>query len=298
MALEIKPLTPTLGAEVIGADLTNLDDDSFAEIFDAFVAHSVIFFRDQPELTPDQHMAFGRRFGEIHIHPFERLAGTNVDDPHRGMLRIRVTAESEVAAGNRWHSDVSCDEEPPQASILQLHEIPPSGGDTLFSSLYAAYDALSPRMKQMLDGLTALHSGEHSYRHLFKVKTLDANATWPEVDHPIVRRHVDSGRPALFVDREFTDSVNDLPKEEGKALLEFLLAHTERANFQCRFRWTENAIAVWDNRSALHHAMWDYWPAERRGNRVTVKGERPEMWRLDNDTIPEQRPRNTVRLTA
>lgn len=298
MALEVTALTPTLGAEVGGADLTDLGDDQFDEIFEAFVSHSVIFFRDQPALTPEQHFAFAERFGEIHIHPFERLSDRGGTGDRAGMLNIRTTAESTVAAGNRWHSDVSCDEEPPQASILQLHRIPPVGGDTLFSSMYAAYDSLSDRMKQLLDGLTARHSGEESYRKLFKAKIVDPGGTWPEADHPVVRRHVDSGRPALYVDREFTESINDLPKEEAASILEFLFRHIERVNFQCRFRWTPNAIAVWDNRAVLHHAMWDYWPNERSGRRITVKGERPVMWRLDHDSVPAGRNGNTVKLTA
>lgn len=297
MSIEITPLTPTLGAEISGADLVNLDDDTFTQVFTAFVEHSVIFFRDQPELTVEQHVALAERFGPIHIHPFERLAGRSPDIEQTGLIRIRTTAESSVAAGNRWHSDVSCDELPPQASILQLHEIPPVGGDTLFASLYAAYNALSDRMKQLVDGLTARHSGEDSYRKLFKVQTLDPASTWPEVDHPVVRHHPDSGRPALYVDREFTESINNLPKEEGRALLEFLFEHTERANFQCRFRWTENAIAIWDNRCALHHAMWDYFPHERRGHRISVVGERPVMWHLDEDEAPAP-VQPGVRLTA
>ncbi len=298
MALEASALTPTLGAEITGADLANLDDAQFERIFELFVEHSVIFFRDQPALTVDQHFAFAERFGPIHVHPFERLTDRGDEAGRLGRLRIRTTADSQVAAGNRWHSDVSCDAEPPQASILQLTDIPPVGGDTLFASMYAAYDALSDRMKRMLDGLTARHSGEESYRKLFKAKTVDPTATWPESDHPVVRRHADSGRPAIYVDREFTESINDLPKEEAKALLEFLFHHIERANFQCRFRWTPNAIAVWDNRAVLHHAMWDYWPHERLGHRITVVGEKPIAWRLDHDRIPTGREGNTVRLTA
>lgn len=298
MAIAVEPLTPTLGAEIRGADLLAMDDRQFDEIFQAFVEHSVIFLLDQPALTVDQHLAFARRFGPVHVHPFARLGSNRSDDGALGVLRIHTTADTTVAAGNRWHSDVSCDTEPPQASILQLHEIPPVGGDTLFASTYAAYDALSDRMKQLLDGLTAHHSGEDAYRKLFRAKTTDPNATWPTADHPIVRRHVDSGRPALYVNREFTESINDLPKEEGRALLEFLFEHTERANFQCRFRWSENAIAIWDNRCVLHHAMWDYWPHVRRGNRISVQGEKPQSWQLGIDRIPEGRSGNTVRLTS
>lgn len=295
MAITIAPLTPTLGAEVSGLHVLDMSDHDFTTLFDAFTTHSVIFLRDQPALTEQQHYDFASRFGPIHVHPFTRESGKDLDDPFPGILRMHTTEASRVASGNRWHSDVSCDEMPPQASILQLHEIPELGGDTLFSSLYAAYETLSPQMKSYLDGMTAHHSGEDSYRKLFE-RTTAPGGSWPEADHPIVRRHPDSGRPALYVDREFTEAINDVPKEEGKALLDFLLAHTERANFQCRFQWTVNAIAIWDNRCVLHHAMWDYWPQERRGRRVSVQGEKPEMWHLASDPA-DGPPGNAVRLT-
>jgi taurine dioxygenase len=292
MSLTINALTPNLGVEVHGVDVTAMSDGEFDQLFQAFTDYSVIFLLDQPELSAEQHSQFAQRFGDIHVHPAAR--DRPAESP--GLMKMQTNRETRVAAGNRWHSDVSCDRQPPQASILQLSKIPPVGGDTLFASLYAAYDALSDRMKVMLDGLTALHSGEESFRHLFKFKAADATSSWPENDHPIIRKHPDSGRPVLFVDREFTKSINDLPKEEGKALLEFLFAHSERADFQCRFRWSQNAIAVWDNRCVLHHAMWDYWPQERQGRRISVVGERPIMWRLGEDDArqPEQ---SNVRLT-
>jgi taurine dioxygenase len=292
MALSINPLTPTFGAEIEGLDVSNLDASQFDELFQAFVDYSVIFLRDQPVLTPAQHTEFAQKFGPIHVHPAAR--GREAEFP--GAMNMRTDKDSRVAAGNRWHSDVSCDAQPPQASILQLHAIPPVGGDTLFASTYAAYAALSDRMKTMLDGLTALHSGEEPFRHVFQFAAQDGSTRWPEHDHPIIRKHADSLRPALYVDREFTKSINGLPKEEGKALLEFLFSHVERVDFQCRFRWSENAIAIWDNRCALHHAVWDYWPEERSGRRISVVGEEPLAWRLDADNAPT-RSSSEVRLT-
>ena len=292
MQLETRALTPTIGAEIIGADLIDLFDERFEEIRGAFIEHSVIFFRDQPALTPAQQIAFAKRFGPIHVHPAAR--GHEAEYP--GLMKLRTTEETRVAAGNRWHSDVSCDEEPPYATILQLHQVPANGGDTLFASMYAAYAALSTRMKGLLQGLTAHHSGEGPYRRLFKLKAMDPGASWPEADHPVVRRHPDSDRPALYVNREFTERLNDLPRLEAKALLDFLFDHVEQVAFQCRFQWTQNAIAVWDNRCVLHHAIWDYWPAERSGHRVTVRGERPVSWEGDAD---DQVARSTnVRLSA
>ncbi|MEL7157937.1 MAG: TauD/TfdA family dioxygenase [Actinomycetota bacterium] len=292
MSLTIEPLTPAFGAEIGGIDVVDLSDAEFGELFEAFARFGVVFLRDQRPLTAEQHLAFARRFGEIHVHPAAR--GRPAEFP--GRIELRTTEDSRVAAGNRWHSDVSCDALPPQASILQLHEIPPVGGDTLFASLSAAYDALSDRMKVLLDGLTALHSGEEAFRHLFRFQQTDPGGRWPEHDHPVVRRHPDSGRPVLFVDREFTKKINDLPKDEGRAILEFLFDHTERVDFQCRFRWSTDAIAIWDNRCVLHHALWDYWPAERQGHRISVVGEKPEMWRPDVHTVPPHPA--TVKLTA
>lgn len=275
----IKPVTPVIGAEILDVDAANLSDAEFTELFQAFIDHSVIFLKGQRALSAEEHRDFAQRFGPIHVHPAAR--GREAAIP--GAMKMKTHAESEVAAGNRWHSDVSCDAQPPQASILQLHSLPEYGGDTLFSSLYAAYDTLSDRMKQYLDGLTALHSGEEPFAHLFKFERLQSTTPWPESHHPIIRKHKDSGRPALFINREFTKKIDDLPKEEGKALFEFLCDHVERVDFQCRFRWEENDIAIWDNRCVLHHAIWDYWPEERIGRRISVVGEAPEPWILGQD---------------
>ena len=293
MSIEVKPLTPAFGAEIEGVDLASSSAADFDEVLEIFSKYGVIFFRDQNKLSEEAHINLARRFGEIHIHPAARGKG---EDPS-GLLKMKTNKESKVAAGNRWHSDVSCDEFPPYASILQLHETPSSGGDTLFASLCAAYDALSSRMKIMLDGLSALHSGEEPFRHLFKFENHQEGQGWPENDHPLIREHLPSGRPALFVDREFTKKINELPKDEGKALLDFLFAHTERVDFQCRFQWTPNAIAIWDNRCVLHHALWDYWPEQRSGCRVTTVGEKPVAWRLSDHT-ETQKERSSIRLTA
>ena len=291
--MEVKLLTPTFGAEIKGVDLASSSAADFDEVLEIFSEYGVIFFRDQNKLSEEAHINLARRFGEIHIHPAAR---GKEDDPS-GLLKMKTNKESKVAAGNRWHSDVSCDEFPPYASILQLHETPSSGGDTLFASLCAAYDALSSQMKTMLDGLSALHSGEEPFRHLFKFENHQQGQGWPENDHPLIREHLPSGRPALFVDREFTKKINELPKDEGKALLDFLFSHTERVDFQCRFQWTPNAIAIWDNRCVLHHALWDYWPDQRSGCRVTTVGEKPVAWRLSDHT-GTQKERSSIRLTA
>jgi taurine dioxygenase len=265
-----------MGAEINGVDLRRSDQVLIGQIQKVLEQYSVVFFRDQPALSPAEHSALANAFGPIHVHP---AAPQGSEFP--GVLKIEARRDTKVAAGNRWHSDVSCEQEPPYVSILQLHEIPPVGGDTLFASMYAAYEALSPRMKQMLDGMTARHSGEWSYRHLFKYQPHEPADGYPEAVHPVVIRPSGSDRPALYVNREFTVELEDLPQAEGQALLEFLFDHAERADFQCRFRWSSDAIAIWDNRSTQHFAMWDYWPHSRKGRRVSVRGPRPQMWYLE-----------------
>jgi taurine dioxygenase len=229
----------------------------------------VIFFRNQ-HITPDQHLAFGRRFGELHIHPAAPHEG---DDP--ALMKIYADKDSPRANGEGWHSDVSCDVEPPMGSILYIRQCPPQGGDTLFASMYAAYEALSDRMKTYLDGLTALHDGASVYRGLYANYGVADKAAYPQAEHPVLRTHPVTGRKALYVNRGFTRYIVGIPRDESDAVLAYLYQHAENPLFQCRFRWSENAIAFWDNRCAQHRAMWDYWPHTRSGTRVTIKGERP-----------------------
>ena len=268
--IEIRKVTPHCGAEIHGVDLSQpLDDATFAQIEKAHAEHCVIFFRDQ-RLTPDQHKAFGRRFGELHIHPaYPRLL-----DGHPEIMEIYADEHSRRVAGEDWHSDVSCDPEPPLGTILHMHELPPVGGDTLFASMYAAYEALSAPMKRLLEGMTAIHDGEHVYRGRYE-GVVESGRVYPRAEHPVIRTHPISGRQALFVNREFTTRIVQLSRLESDAVLEMLYRQIETPEFQCRFRWEPGSIAFWDNRCAQHHAMWDYYPQRRRGLRVTIKGDKP-----------------------
>ena len=266
----VRPLTPAIGAEIGGIDLSRpLDEQTLAEVRRAFLDHLVIFFRDQ-RLTPEQHLAFGRLFGDLHVHP---AAPSEPGYPE--LMIIAADENSSRANGETWHTDVSCDPEPPMGSILYIREIPPLGGDTLFANMYAAYDALSDRMKAHLEGLQALHDGEHVYRGLYSDLGVADRPSYPRSRHPVVRTHPETGRKALYVNTGFTTRILGVPPDESDALLRYLYRHIEHPAFQCRFRWTANAIAFWDNRCAQHHAVWDYWPARRYGNRVTVKGDKP-----------------------
>ncbi len=269
--IAVKPVTARIGAEIEGVDLTKpIDDATLAEIRQALLDHCVIFFRDQ-ELDHDSQKAFGARFGELHIHP--AIPGPK---GHPEILPIHADENSTYIAGERWHSDVSCDAEPPLGSILYLHTVPEYGGDTLFSNMYAAYDALSDRMKSYLDGLTARHDGEPQYRGRYKDKGVnDAGKVYPFADHPVVRTHPETGRKCLFVNPIFTTRINGLPRIESDAMLRMLFEHTQREDWQVRFRWRPHSVAFWDNRAVQHLAIWDYYPNVRSGFRVTIKGERP-----------------------
>lgn len=269
--IQVIPLTAVIGAEVHGLDITcPLNTEQVAEIRRALLEHQVIFFRDQP-LTLEQHRRFGLCFGALHQHP-------NVRGPEGfpELLPIQADASTVRIAGDRWHSDVSCDPEPPMGSILHLHEVPARGGDTLFCNTEAAFAALSPGLQQYLQGLTATHDGEHVYRSRNRNKGIDDTGRhYPRSSHPVVRTHPETGRKGLFVNANFTTHINDVPREESEAVLAFLYQHLARPEFQVRFRWQPHSVAFWDNRSTQHLAVWDYYPARRAGHRVTLRGDRP-----------------------
>ncbi len=270
--IEVKPVTPIMGVNVSGVDMTTaIPEAQVVDLKNALANHNVLFFRDQPELTAEQQITFGRNFGDLHIHP---AAPSHADHPE--IFVVHTHEKSQVNNGSAWHSDVSCDPTPPSATMLQMHVLPSAGGDTLFANMYAAFDALSDRMKDFLRGLTAQHESESNYRGRYSDRGVDdTGKVFPEAEHPIVRIHPVSGRECLFVNRGFTSRIRGLAKEESAALLGFLLTHAEQPQYQVRFEWEKNAIAFWDNRCTQHYAMWDYWPEERKGHRVTIGGERP-----------------------
>lgn len=272
-AITIKPLNPVVGAELHGLDLRqNLSDDDIRAIKAALDRYGVIFFRDQ-DITPEQHLAFGRRFGELHVHPSVR---GKPREQWTEIMPVHADATTARVAGDKWHTDVSCDEKPPLASILHMTTIPESGGDTLFSSMYAAYEALSEPMQRLLEGLTATHDGAPNYDDRAK-RNRDGNTARvnPVAVHPVIAAHPSTGRKTIYVNSAFTVRINELTKEESDAVLAFLFAHVARPEFQCRFRWQRHSIAFWDNRAVQHYAVWDYYPAVRSGQRVTIRGDRP-----------------------
>jgi alpha-ketoglutarate-dependent taurine dioxygenase len=268
--IEVRKVTPTIGAEIRGVDLAQpLGNQQFQEIHDAVMDNLVVFFRDQ-EITVEQHIAFGRRFGDPIVHP---AASSTI--PGHPEIRVVKSDENTVqATGEVWHSDLSCQPEPPMGSILYIKEVPPDGGgDTAFANTYRAYETLSARMKAHIEGLTAIHDSAHVYtRPSYDTK---ADRELPRAEHPIVRTHPVTGRKGLFVNRGFTTRIVGLPADESAAILEYLLRHIETPEFQCRFAWRRNSIALWDNRCAQHRAIYDYHPHRRYGHRVTIRGDKP-----------------------
>jgi taurine dioxygenase len=261
----VSKLTPHIGAEIHGIDVSgDVEGPVLAELKQALTDNLVIFFRDQ-SLTIDQHKAFGRKFGELFIHP-----ATNRVDGHPELIPVKADENSTKVSGETWHTDTSCDPAPPMGSILHMHVVPPAGGDTLFASMYAAYDGLSESMKMMLAGLSAHHSG-----NAFRGFGYDKTKSYPEADHPVVCRHPESGRKLLFVNRFYTTHINELPRQEGDEMLQFLYRHIETPEFQCRFRWYPNSIAFWDNRCTQHRAIFDYHPQRRSGLRIQIEGAAP-----------------------
>ena len=199
-----KPFAPNLGADIYGVDLSQpVPDAQFAEIHQAFLKYQVLFFKEQKEIPPEQHITFGKRFGSLHAHP---AAPTMVGHPE--IFEIHATKDSKIANGEFWHSDVSCDETPPLGTMLQIHIAPPCGGDTMFNDMYAAYENLSAPIKDMISGLSALHSSEHIYKGRYNDRgQQDNDIECPQAVHPIVRTHPETGQKALFVNRTFTTKI-------------------------------------------------------------------------------------------
>jgi alpha-ketoglutarate-dependent taurine dioxygenase len=270
--IQVTPFSPALGAEVRGIDLAHgLTDETCREVRSAFLRFGVLFFKEQSEIPPAVQVAIGKMFGELHLHP---AAPQMPGFPE--LFVIHTQRDSKVANGEFWHSDVSCDEEPPLGTMLQIQVLPEIGGDTLFANMYAAYDALSGPMQQLLSGLTARHESEHVYRGRYSDRGVDDRGkSYPQAVHPVIRTHPETGRKAIFVNRTFTTRINELTGAESDAVLSLLFDHCEQIDFQIRFRWERNDVAFWDNRCVMHRAIWDYWPHERKGRRVTIKGDRP-----------------------
>lgn len=270
---DLSPLTPHIGAEIRGLDLSKpLTDSQDHEVCHAFKDWMVLVFRDQ-ELTRDQHKDFARRFGTLHSHPMH-TGGHRGSDPE--VLPVVTTADAPPTAGNAWHTDVSCDEVPPFGSMLYVTEVPGlGGGDTLFADMALAYELLSEPMKRFLGPLDAVHDGAIPY--VGSYKSTPPVGGYPCSRHPVIARHPDTDRKILYVNSGFTSHIVGLAANESRAILDMLfdqVATTPRLH--CRVTWEPGTLTFWDNRCTQHHAIWDYYPMTRRGERVSViDGSRP-----------------------
>jgi len=272
--LTILPLTPTIGAEIEGVDLTRpLSEATVSALRRALLDWKVLFFRDQ-EIDTGQHLAFARRFGELEVHPFA---------PQKpGYPEVLAITHDEKSRGreNTWHSDVTWRLEPSLGSILRALEVPPVGGDTLFADMYAAYEGLTDEVKARIEGALAVHDFENFRRGMRKRGVSEAeieafDKLYPTVEHPVVRTHPETGRKALYVNFGHTMRFAGMTEEESRPLLEFLFAHQVKPEFTCRFIWKVGDIAFWDNRCVLHNPVNDYHGYKRSMHRVTLKGDRP-----------------------
>ena len=265
--LQVTPITPHIGAEIGNIDLTKpLSEIEVAELRTALTEHQVIFFRDQPISLAD-HEVLARHFGEMHLHTGPSTESKPL--PENPAIRsLHFDHTSSAVAGEKWHSDQTCAAVPPMGSILHLVQTPPNGGGaTLFASMYAAYNGLSPRMKTYLEGLTATHDGR---------RVFGPNA--PVSSHPVIATHPVSGLKLVFVNAAMTSHIDGLPRDESDAVLAFLYQHCTKPDYQVRFQWRDHSIAFWDNRCSQHKAIWDYYPNVRSGFRIQIKGtEGPSM---------------------
>lgn len=278
--MEIKPLTGGCGAEILGADVT--DPAQFDAIHQAFSDHAVIAIRDQ-SITPDDQIAFARRFGDININRFFAKV-----DGHPEIALVLKEKDQKQNIGGRWHTDHSYDQAPAMCSMLHAIETPEVGGDTMFASMYSAFDALSDGLKDTLRGLKAWHSSRHIFGAAVRAgqesaktgRIGNAEAATQDSLHPCVIRHPLSGREAIYVNPEFTTHFDGWTAAESKALVDFLEQHCTQPEFTCRVRWRPGTITIWDNRSTWHKAVNDYHGHRRLMHRITIEGQQLEATRL------------------
>ena len=271
----IVPLSPTIGAEVMGVDLGGpLDDHLEAELRRALLEWKVLFFRDQ-DLTRDQQRAFARRWGDLEQHPFFKYTQPG-QDPDAVDVVTLAKGTMNPGVENEWHQDITWHATPSFGAVLRAVEVPSVGGDTLWVDCAAAYDGLPADLRDRIDHLTAVHDWQHSFGlAMDRALVEELSVPFPPVRHPVVRVHPETQRRTLFVNAIFTQSLVGLDADESDALLARLCHQYERPEYQCRFRWTPGAVAFWDNRATAHYAASDYYPQRRVMDRISIVGDRP-----------------------
>ena len=272
-SLQIRPLSEHVGVEASGVDLNALDETGMASLRDAVANHGILFVRDQ-SLTPEQHIAFARRWGDIDVNKYFPANGG-----HPEIAEVRKAENQQTNIGGGWHTDHSYDQVPAMGSILLARETPPSGGDTLFASMGAAFDSLSKGLKATLRTLRAVHSADHIYSTDGIYAKTDQGADLKGHDerthavHPVVIRHPRTGREIRYGNPAFTLHIEGWTREESMSLLTYLYQVAMQERFHCRVQWSPGSLAIWDNRSTWHYAMNDYHGHRRLMHRITISGE-------------------------
>ena len=276
--MEIKLLSGALGAEISDINLKDTSDENFKKINDLLLEHKVIFFRDQ-KITTEEHMALAEKFGPVETHAYVKGL-----DKHPEIVRIIKGEDEKNQWGENWHSDVSYNVKPTKAVILKSIKIPPVGGDTCFSNMELAWETLDEKIKEIIKDKKAVHSSLGAEFFLKNYKKMEGNGkkNYDEYSsvHPIVRTHPETGKKILFVNWTYTKKIVDMNKKESDETLKKIFEHQARLDLTCRFRWTENAVAIWDNRSVLHYAIADFFPGkglghERIMDRIDIEGDHP-----------------------
>jgi taurine dioxygenase len=283
LAMKVEQLTCAIGAEISGVNLGDAarNDDLFAEIRQLLLQHKVLFLRDQ-DFSRADHVAFARRFGELEDHP---VAGSDPENP--GLVRIYKNPDQpNDRYENAWHTDATWRDAPPMGCVLRCVECPPVGGDTMWANMALAYEKLPEDVKQRIQGLRARHSIEASFGAAMPVeKRLALKAMYPDAEHPVVRTHPETGEKVLFVNAFATHFTNYHTPEYvrygqdysmgGSDLLRYLVSQAYIPEYQVRWRWKKNSVAIWDNRSTQHYAVMDYPPCHRKMERAGIIGDKP-----------------------
>lgn len=272
MKLEVEPLTPHIGAAVRGIDLSTPPSDAqLAELRDVWLQWMVLVFPEQ-DLTRDQHKALGGRLGALHQHPMNHVYSGDPD-----ILVVKTDDKSKYTAGNGWHTDVSCEANPPMASMLYMKETPEAGcgGDTLFANMYRAYEMLSAPMQEFLQGCAAIHDGARPYLGRYGVAAPEGQE-YPRNEHPVICRHPETGKHVLYVNAGFTTHIRGLRTRESEHILRMLTNLIETTpELTCRVTWKPGTLVWWDNRCTQHHSVWDYFPQSRYAERVSIVAGQP-----------------------
>ena len=275
--MELNLLSGALGAEVTGINLKDTSRNNWEKVNSLMLQHKVVFFRNQ-DITSDEHLGLAKHFGPLEKHIYVKAR-----ENYPEILRIIKAPDEKHQWGEGWHTDVSYNPKPTKVIILRSHKIPPVGGDTMFSNMELAYETLDNDIKNKIKGKKAVHSSLGAAAFTENYKEMQGNGNLEEYSniHPIVRVHPETGNKILFVNSMYTKKILDLSERESNEILKKIFEHQERLDFTCRIRWTENAVAIWDNRSLLHQGLSDFFPGrglgyERVMDRIAIEGDEPK----------------------